>query len=115
MKPRTVNRIVVIVCVVLLLVLAALFARDAVLTNRIAARLAAFEPGTPFTKVVAANGEPDRIDEVQGAWKWGRRMRPLPANVKRVAIYTRQIKPLVCAFLLDENDVVVEVIQFAGY
>jgi len=115
MKPGKLNRVLIIACVVLVVGLAGLYMRDTLLTNRVVARLSDFQPGTAFAEVVAANGPPDRIDAVSGSWKWGRRMRRVPENVTRVAVYSRAIAPQVCAFYLDAQDTVVEIERFAGY
>ncbi|HRX87564.1 MAG TPA: hypothetical protein P5572_21265 [Phycisphaerae bacterium] len=115
MKPGRLNRIVVATSVIVLLGLTGLYLRDALITNRMVARIANFPPGTPFADVTAANGDPDRVDEVTGSWKWGRRVRPVPENVTHVAVYNRAIAPQICAFLLDAQNVVVEVDCFAGY
>lgn len=109
------RRFVVVFCVVLLWSLAALFIWGSWKTNRAVQPLAGIKPGTPFAEVVAAHGAPDRIDVVQGSWKWGRRMRRMPAGVTRVAVYNRLIAPQVCIFLLDAQDIVVEVDRFAAY
>lgn len=115
MKPGKLNRIVVLASVTALLLLAGLYLRDALITNRMVARITAFAPGDALAEVIALNGPPDRIDEVAGSWKWGRRVRSLPAEVTRIAVYNRAIAPQVVAFLLDEHERVVEIDHFAGY
>lgn len=109
------RRFAVVFCVILLWTLAALFIWGSWKTNRAVQPLAGIKAGTPLAEVVAAHGAPDRIDVVQGSWKWGRRMRRVPAGVTRVAVYNRRIAPQVCALLLDAQDVVVELERFAAY
>jgi hypothetical protein len=113
--PGIAQRVFVIAAVALLLGLAALFVGDTLRTNRIVKRMTTFEPGTPFAEVVTANGEPDVIETVAGSWKYGQRMRRLPENVTDVAVYHEAITPQTCAFLLDAEQRVVEVLVFAGY
>ncbi len=74
-----------------------------------------FELGTAFAVVVEAYGPPDRVDEVSGTFKWGRRLRHLPETIKSVAIYTRNTSPQICTYLLDKDDRIVEIEVFASY
>jgi hypothetical protein len=117
MSPKGVRitKVVVVVAAMFFLGLFGLYVRDARRTNAFVSKLRAYEPGTVFADVVTAHGPPDRMDAVDQAWKWGRRMVRVPPEVKHIAVYNRQIAPQVCTFWLDENDRIVAVEVFAGY
>jgi hypothetical protein len=114
-RGKTISRVVVITAVVAALGLFGLYVYDASVTNALVAKFKVYKPGDAFAKVEAEQGPPDRMEEVQGSWKWGRRMRSVPAHVTHVATYYRQITPQICGFLHDNGGVIVEVDLFAGY
>jgi len=114
-KSGKLQRVVIVASVILLFVLAAIFVSGSLRTNDVVKRMSAFDPGTPFADVIAANGAPDKVEDVTGSWTYGRRARRLPENVTQVAIYHEATMPQVCAFLLDKKQTVVEILVFASY
>jgi hypothetical protein len=58
--------------------------------------------GTKLSQVVRIHGEPPRVIDYSGTWRWFGKPRPLPKSSERVAVY-----PVVTSIVLvclDDRD-----------
>lgn len=108
-------RSLIVFFVTAMLVLFVMFVYGSLKTNEIVDGMKDFETGTELSAVIAKYGEPDRIDEVDGTWTWGRRLIHTPETVKSVAAYNSNIRPQVCSYLLDADNRIVKIEVFASY